>query len=229
MATASLYNGRPLPCISYLAQLYELPAVDVTERRALSWILRFPYTGASRAGFLNLWRWGGVKLCSVECFALASLVRAARFTLTSWRAQLSDLQASENCDDTLLPFPRLLFGDFPPPGWDTKAVCATLSAACAGFPARRPLAIHVIRALERARDEQKYCLLRGEGPRFKFQRFSMTNCFFVCFPTIWRPLLLSVPRCFVLRSSFLLRFSSSFVRSALHSRPRLPDKCCAPG
>ena len=94
IAAASLYNSRALPVVSFLAQLFfphALVELNMLERRMLSMIFKFPFTGISQAGFLNLHRWGGVEAKSLEVTMLVSLMRSVSLTLSSWRTSALEL------------------------------------------------------------------------------------------------------------------------------------------
>jgi len=85
-------NTRALACLGYAGQFLP-PVVVPNERALLSSVAKFPYTALSKAGFYNLWRWGGILLRSPAVFMIASLVRASKKTL-EWRDHWFSLSAA---------------------------------------------------------------------------------------------------------------------------------------
>jgi len=103
---AATYNMRVLPCLGYVAQFCSAPPLVDLERCALTSLAKLPFTSFSLAGLLNLWKWGGVFFRSTKVFLIASLVRAAKITLTSWQTAAAELLRPPIVFETILPFVR---------------------------------------------------------------------------------------------------------------------------
>lgn len=109
-------------CVFYDAP----PALALSERRAVSWILKFPFTAFSLSGFLNLSRWGGCKVRSVKCTSLATFARSAAKRKSVWRSGCAELTRIYNVEESLLPFVRCVHGTPWGQWWDKDAVSFSL-------------------------------------------------------------------------------------------------------
>ncbi|CAK0830641.1 unnamed protein product, partial [Prorocentrum cordatum] len=95
----------------------------------------------------------GPALTSMVALSLASLVRAALFTLSAWREALEDLRGNAG---THLPFVSVFAGAFPSSLWKQPPLALILEDASLGFPAHPKLysaGLTALRSLEQDRND----------------------------------------------------------------------------
>ncbi|CAK0860694.1 unnamed protein product, partial [Prorocentrum cordatum] len=131
--TAQLYSSRVTSVLTYVAQFMPLPAEILSSEAALlARLWRSPHCVISRAGFFNLWRWGGPKFPSALILSSATLLRSSATTLQSWPSVLASLRETA---DRCLPLPIRAAGSLSPSFWRQPSFAEFLSSAAACYPA----------------------------------------------------------------------------------------------
>jgi len=130
--SAYLYNTQAVSVLQYVAQFRELPVHMIeTERVALHRILHFATNALTRNGFLNLHRFGGPLLRSVQCIGRAALFNSSMRFKSTWEAWLGQLRQAVLDHGTLVEIQQCLLS---PSFWDSLPMAASLEAAFTGWP-----------------------------------------------------------------------------------------------
>jgi len=165
--SAQAYNKRVITTLGYVAQFSRLPpAVIASERGILAGLLHVPHNAFAHADYFHLWRWGSIKIMSVQALTLAILMRSALKTLSTWPQAALKLQhaAQEH-----LPAIAWMSGRYSPQHWDSPPLAMVLKDAAAGFPTCTTLCGAGSRALAAARDALSAPLLPSGKPAIKLQ------------------------------------------------------------
>ena len=134
LTSVCLYEQRCLSGLGYLAQFFWLPDIKLQERRLLSKIMKYPFTMLTIQNDVNLGDWGGFSWRSVWITSLATLIRAAMCTFSTWNPCFRWLSVASSLDSTRMPLREARLCTFQLTGWDTAAIAATLMQASNGFP-----------------------------------------------------------------------------------------------
>ncbi len=160
---ASLYNIHGISTLSYVAQL-TLPSRELLQQESavLARVLHVPMNAFSLADFFSVRSWGSVHLRSTFATLVATLVRAALSTISTWQLNYELLTTTDH-----LPLSHLVGRHPSPTYWDTPPIAVTLRNASLGFLAH-PLLGNILPALiSKAKSEAAH----AQGRRFKMQRF----------------------------------------------------------
>ncbi len=130
------YNVRTLPVLSYISQLICLPdQASEWERRALYRVTHLANNSINHQDFFWLHSLGGPKFRSLVATSKASMLRAARITITGWPLWKEQIIRSAQEG---LPCSRWGVGIFHGDFWDSPAIAISLSHAFSGFPGEYP-------------------------------------------------------------------------------------------
>ena len=129
---AHTYNTRVLPVTSYVAQLLPIPSKFMQlERSVLHTTLRMPQNSLRHADFMHLHKIGGPKFRSISAASVATLIRTALKTVTSWRGWIAQL---EEAADRYLSANAVVRNCLSVPCWDSPPIAKNLRDAARGLP-----------------------------------------------------------------------------------------------
>ena len=132
--SAMLYNTRVAPVLSYISQMFYLPKhFKNKQRHALLRILHLPGNALSTDACHDLANFSCPAFRSSIVENLASLVRMATQTVTSWRFWFVEFRSLAM---ELLPLQRAMDGHIEPAFWDSRSIICNLHDAYCSYPAR---------------------------------------------------------------------------------------------
>ena len=182
LTSAKLYEQRSLSCLNFLAQFFWLPDVKIQEKRLLSKIMKVPFTLVTVQNAVNMGSWGGISWRSVWATCLATMVRAALSTFTTWDHCCQLLLAASSLDSSWMPFAQVRLHSYQPAGWDTCSIAATLAEASKGFPRCAALRTFLPKIIGDSRLAVQQFALESPGKRFKLQQYLYANVVKIIFP-----------------------------------------------
>ena len=126
--------------------------------------------------------WAGISWRSVWATCLATTVRAALSTFTTWDQCCQLLLDAFSLDLSWMPFAQVRLHSYQPAGWDTCSIAATLAEASKGFPRCAALRTFLPQIIGASRLAVQQFALESPGKRFKLQQFLYANVVKIIFP-----------------------------------------------
>ena len=159
-----LYNTFALPTLTYVAQLALPPKHLVAqERHVLTRLIHAPPNAFSRTDCFSLAGWGSVRIRSMYVDLIATAVRAATCTISTWEENHSMLIQSD-----WRSLAMMHCGQLAPDFWDSPPIASTLRDASLGFPGHPLLGGILPEIIAEAKRSRA---ILEPGKKFKFQRF----------------------------------------------------------